>query len=169
MVVPLRFNVPSIPDQSASSASANSKSSQEPDWHRSLDVAASRGRLDMIDILIRKNAVSQKQGDTPYDGAIDPAEKNRHHAIAKMLRYRYEEQVKEAGSTTFHEQRTINIAEQELHWTGNTSSLRHNGPAEQDEGIPNFVTGTPASVAAETIIWDELEDPGPAGIGRYTA
>ncbi|KAI0538524.1 hypothetical protein GGR58DRAFT_501189 [Xylaria digitata] len=86
-------------------ASANHYSLEEPDWH-----------------------LSQKQGDTPYDGAIELAEKRQHHAIAKMLRDRYEEQIKEAKSATIREQGMDNIAQQELHWTSNTSSLLSNGP-----------------------------------------
>ncbi|KAI0185463.1 hypothetical protein EV127DRAFT_473486 [Xylaria flabelliformis] len=72
-------------------ASANRYSLQEPDWQRSLDAAASKGRLDMVDILVRKNAVSRKQGETPYDGAFELAEKHKHHTIVKMLGDEYEE------------------------------------------------------------------------------
>ncbi|KAI0474220.1 hypothetical protein F4859DRAFT_514761 [Xylaria cf. heliscus] len=143
-------------------ASANRYSPEDPDWCRPLDVAASKGRLDIVDILIRKNAVSQKQGDTPYDGAIELAEKHRHHAIAKMLRDRYEEQVKEASSATFHEQAIVDLTQQELNLTSNTSDLLPNGPGEQDEGFPEFDTETLAPAAAETAIWDELDDLGSA-------
>ncbi|KAI1741385.1 hypothetical protein F4680DRAFT_447295 [Xylaria scruposa] len=140
-------------------ASANRYSLEEPDWQRPLDVAASRGRLDMVDILIRKNAVSQKQSDTPYDGAIELAEKHKHHAIAKMLRDRYEEQVKEVESATFREQRIVDITQQELQWASNAGGLFPDESAEQDQCFPNFAPEVSTPVEAETVIWDELEDP----------
>ncbi|KAH8167816.1 hypothetical protein CIB48_g424 [Xylaria polymorpha] len=51
-----------------------------------LDTAAEYGRLDMVDMLIRKGAQSFWQEDSPYSGAIDNAMRRGHFAIAKMLR-----------------------------------------------------------------------------------
>ncbi|KAI0435692.1 ankyrin repeat-containing domain protein [Xylaria telfairii] len=51
-----------------------------------LDTAAEYGRLDMVDILLKKGAESYRQIGTPYMGAIEAAMKGKHFAIAKMLR-----------------------------------------------------------------------------------
>ncbi|KAI1129331.1 ankyrin [Nemania abortiva] len=56
-----------------------------------LDLAAWKGRLDMVDILLRKGAESYTQGKTPYDGAIRKAKINGHLAIAETIK-RFNEQ-----------------------------------------------------------------------------
>ncbi|KAI1746732.1 ankyrin [Xylaria castorea] len=50
-----------------------------------LDIAAVHGRLDMVDILLRKGAESYMQRQSPYDRAIRLAIMYRHFPIAKML------------------------------------------------------------------------------------
>ncbi|KAI0546422.1 ankyrin [Xylaria curta] len=54
--------------------------------HSSLDIAAQCGRLDMVDILLRKGAESYLQNDTPYDGAIELANMYGYSAIANILK-----------------------------------------------------------------------------------
>ncbi|KAI3331504.1 ankyrin [Xylariaceae sp. AK1471] len=65
---------------------------EDDDEYSALDVAAWGGRLDMVDILVRKGAESQEQGKTPYDGAIRLAKKGGNFAIAKMLENKFSEQ-----------------------------------------------------------------------------
>ncbi|GAW16670.1 hypothetical protein ANO14919_061060 [Xylariales sp. No.14919] len=54
----------------------------------SLDVAARFGRLDMVDILLKKGAESYIQKRTPYDGAIKVANEYGKFAIARILERR---------------------------------------------------------------------------------
>ncbi|KAI1121321.1 ankyrin repeat-containing domain protein [Nemania abortiva] len=61
--------------------------------YRTLDVAAYYGRLDMVDVPVKKNGESEIRGRTPLDGAIDCATNGGHHAIARMLRDRFDETV----------------------------------------------------------------------------
>ncbi|KAI1320342.1 hypothetical protein F5Y16DRAFT_85169 [Xylariaceae sp. FL0255] len=63
---------------------------------RALDIAAAYGRLDMVDFLIKCNALSQHEGETGYDGAIKMAEECGHHPIAQLLRNGYKERVKKS-------------------------------------------------------------------------
>lgn len=53
-----------------------------------LDVAAERGRLDMVDFLLNANALSASalSDDQPYDGAIDLAWRWEHFTIVEMIR-----------------------------------------------------------------------------------
>ncbi|KAI0449024.1 ankyrin [Xylaria acuta] len=50
-----------------------------------LDTAAALGRLDMVDMLLRRGAESYKQRRTPYEGAIENATTCGYFPIAKML------------------------------------------------------------------------------------
>ncbi|KAI0202494.1 hypothetical protein F4808DRAFT_459089 [Astrocystis sublimbata] len=50
-----------------------------------LDTAARLGRLDMVDVLLKRGAQSYKQGKTPYDGAIEVAIKRGDYPIAEMI------------------------------------------------------------------------------------
>ncbi|KAI1741230.1 ankyrin [Xylaria scruposa] len=56
-----------------------------------LDIAAEYGRLDMVDILLRKGAESYRQGKTPYDGAIENADRYGYFPIVRILRKKFAE------------------------------------------------------------------------------
>ncbi|KAI0860614.1 ankyrin [Xylaria cubensis] len=59
--------------------------------YSALDVAAKYGRLDMVDILLRKGAESYNQEHTPYYGAIELANIHGYFPIAKVLEKRFAE------------------------------------------------------------------------------
>lgn len=51
-----------------------------------LDLAAENGRLDMVKLLLSRNALSHRRGEDGYDGAIFLAEKEGHLAVADLIR-----------------------------------------------------------------------------------
>ncbi|RYC63125.1 hypothetical protein CHU98_g3079 [Xylaria longipes] len=61
--------------------------------HCALDVASRKGRLDMVQLLLSMAAHSHDQGKTGYEGAIRLALKNRHYAVAELIR----EQIRTVG------------------------------------------------------------------------
>lgn len=65
---------------------------------RALDTAARFGRLDMVDILIRKGGESARRVHSPYDGAIELANEMRHYEIAKLLQVKA---IERAGMAMF--------------------------------------------------------------------
>ncbi|KAI0535473.1 ankyrin repeat-containing domain protein [Xylaria digitata] len=54
-------------------------------YHSALDIAALHGRLDMVDMLLKKGAQSFNQGKTPYEGTIKAAICFKHFSTAKMM------------------------------------------------------------------------------------
>lgn len=51
-----------------------------------LDSAAFHGRLDIAKLLLNANALSRHPGKTGYDGAIELAVSQGHHAVASLIR-----------------------------------------------------------------------------------
>ncbi|KAI1171280.1 ankyrin repeat-containing domain protein [Nemania sp. FL0916] len=84
-----------------------------PQLRNPLDIAASWGRLDMVDILIQKGARSYKQGKTPYDGAIRCATRIGYHAIARMLEDHFEKEVGKGNMTEHAESQVVEIIDDE--------------------------------------------------------
>lgn len=50
-----------------------------------LDLAAQYGRLDVFKLLLDSNALSGHRGMTGYDGALNIAQRWRHHAVASLI------------------------------------------------------------------------------------
>lgn len=51
-----------------------------------LDAAAYYGRLDIAKLLLESNSLSGNRGMTGYDGAIEIAQREGHHAVASLIR-----------------------------------------------------------------------------------
>lgn len=51
-----------------------------------LDLAAGSGRLDMVQYLLNIEALSAIPGETGYDGAVEAAIQENHHAIVEVIR-----------------------------------------------------------------------------------
>lgn len=64
---------------------------EEPNLGTALDLAAGRGRLDMVKLLLNCNGLSHHWGKTGYDGAIEVARNAGYLAVADLIRQHAED------------------------------------------------------------------------------
>lgn len=64
---------------------------EEPNLGTALDLAAGRGRLDMVKLLLNCNGLSHHWGNTGYDGAIQVARNTGYLAVADLIRQHAED------------------------------------------------------------------------------
>lgn len=70
---------------------------EEPNLGTALDLAAGRGRLDMVKLLLNCNGLSHHWGKTGYDGAIQVARNAGYLAVADLIR-QHSEDTKQSGT-----------------------------------------------------------------------
>ncbi|KAI0427177.1 ankyrin [Xylaria sp. FL1042] len=121
--------------------------------YRALDVAAYYGRLDMVDILIKKNAESEVQDKTPFDGAIDRAVNGEHHAIARMLRERHEQ-------TVLDRERVYNLDQQVTLWFADSINRADEAEDQGQEQLDLFNEGSTFGGHNWDWLHDEVDDAG---------
>lgn len=68
-----------------SRAADNGSICQKPKVGTALDLAAGKGRIDMVKLLLNCNALSHYRGKTGYDGAIQEAKGKGHLAVADLI------------------------------------------------------------------------------------